>query len=70
MYFLSSFLTKLFYLIQVGEGESLHGWLFQNLYVYEGIPKEFSSLLYGLTVMGFYLLVGWWMYRRKIFIKV
>lgn len=70
VYFLSSFISKLFYMIQVGEGESLHGWLFQTLYVYNGVPLQFSSLLYGLTVMGFYLLVGWWMYRRKIFIKV
>ena len=70
VYFLSSFLTKLFYLIEVGEGESLHGWLFNSIYAWEGIPTELSSLLYALTVMGFYLLVGWWMYRRKIFIKV
>ena len=70
VYFLSSFISKLFYLIQVGEGESLHGWLFNTIYVYDGLPLEFSSLLYGLTVVGFYLLLGWWMYRRKIFIKV
>ena len=70
VYFLSSFISKLFYLIQVGEGESLHGWLFNTIYVYEGLPLEFSSLLYGLSVVGFYLLLGWWMYRRKIFIKV
>ena len=70
VYFLSSFLTKLFYLIEMGEGESLHSWLFQTIYAHEGMPPEFSSLLYGLTVMGFYLLVGWWMYRRNIFIKV
>jgi predicted acyltransferase len=70
VYFLSSFISKLFYLIRAGEGESLHGWLFNTIYVYEGLPLEFSSLLYGLSVMGFYLLLGWWMYRRKIFIKV
>ena len=70
VYFLSSFISKLFYLIDVGGGESLHGWLFSTIYVYEGLPLEFSSLLYGLSVMGFYLLLGWWMYRRKIFNKV
>jgi predicted acyltransferase len=70
VYFLSSFISKLFYLIEAGEGESLHGWLFNTLYVYDGLPLEFSSLLYGLSVVGFYLLLGWWMYRRKIFIKV
>ncbi len=70
VYFLSSFLTKIFYQVQVSEGQSLHGWLFQNLFVHDVLPLEFSSLLYGLAVMGFYLLVGWWMYRKGIFIKV
>ena len=70
VYFLSSFISKVFYLTQIGEGQSLHGWLFNTVYVYEGLPLEFSSLLYGLSVVGFYLLLGWWMYRRKIFIKV
>ena len=70
VYFLSSFITKLFYQIQVGEGQSIHGWLFQTIYVHEGLPLDFSSLLYGLSVMGFYMFVGWWMYRRGIFIKV
>lgn len=70
VYFLSSFITGLFYEIQVGEGQSLHAWLFDTIYVHEGIQPELSSLLYGLTVTGFYLLLGWWMYRRKIFIKV
>jgi predicted acyltransferase len=70
VYFLSSFISKVFYLISVGEGQSVHGWLFQTLFVHEGLPLEFSSLLYGLAVVGFYLWLGWWMYRRKIFIKV
>ena len=70
VYFLSSFVTKLFYSIQVGEGVSLHQWLFQNIFLYEGIPPKFSSLVYGLAVTGSYLLLALWMYRRKIFIKV
>lgn len=70
VYFLSSFVSNLFYMIQVGEGESFHGWLFNTIYVYQGLPLELSSLLYGLSVVGFYLLLAWWMYRRKIFIKV
>lgn len=70
VYFLSSFISNLFYQIQVGEGKSLHEWLFETVYVHGGLPLELSSLLYGLTVTGFYLLLGWWMYRKKIFIKV
>jgi len=70
VYFLSSFITSLFYQKMNEAGVSLHEQLFNTLYVHEGIPLEFSSLLYGLSVTGFYLLLGWWMYRKKIFIKV
>lgn len=70
VYFLSSFFTKLFYLIDMGNGQSLHEWLFRNIYVYEGVSMKFSSLMYGLTVVSFYLLLGLYMYRKKIFIKV
>ena len=70
VYFLSSFISKLFYLIKVDEDLSIHGWLFNTVYVHNGMPLELSSLLYGLSVMGFYLLLAWIMYRKKIFIKV
>jgi predicted acyltransferase len=70
LYFLSSFVSKLFYSIQLGDGVSIHGWLFENLYRHSFLSGEMSSLLYGLTVVGFYLLLALIMYRRKIFIKV
>ncbi len=70
IYFLSSFITKLFYSIEVADEMSLHGWLYANIYVQSFLSGEMSSLLYGLTVTGFYLLLAWYMYRRKIFIKV
>lgn len=69
VYFLSSLITKIFYQLQVGDS-SLHTWLFQNIYVHGFLPLKLSSLLYALTVTGFYLLLAWYMYRRKIFIKV
>ena len=34
------------------------------------MPLELSSLLYGLTVVSFYILLAYIMYKRKIFIKV
>jgi predicted acyltransferase len=70
VYFLSSFFTNLFGQIKNEAGVSLHEQLFNSIYVHGGLPLELSSLLYGLTVTGFYLLLGWWMYRKKIFIKV
>ncbi|MBT8210676.1 MAG: heparan-alpha-glucosaminide N-acetyltransferase, partial [Eudoraea sp.] len=70
VYFLSSFISSLFYKIQVSPGTSLHQWLFQNLYVHDFMAMKLSSLLYGLTVIAFYLLLAYVMYRKKIFIKV
>ncbi|NNF19535.1 MAG: DUF1624 domain-containing protein [Flavobacteriaceae bacterium] len=70
IYFLSSFFTKLFYLVRVSESNSVHGWLYKTLFVYESISLKTSSLLYGLSVTAFYLLLAYIMYRKKIFIKV
>ena len=70
IYFLSSFISKLFYLIKV-EGEiSVHEWLFHTIYVQDFIPLQFSSLLYGLSVVGFYCFLGYFLYKKGIFIKV
>ncbi len=70
VYFLSSLITKIFYQLEVHPGISLHQWLFENIFLYDFLPVKFSSLLYGLCVTGFYLLLAYFMYRKKIFIKV
>ena len=69
IYFLSSFISKVMGQIQVGD-TSLHGWLFQKVYVHDFLALETSSLLYGLSVVLFYSLVGYILYQKKIFIKV
>jgi len=70
IYFLSSFVTKLFYLIRVDDTNTVHGWLFDTLYVQDFMSLEFSSMLYGLSVAGFYCLLAYVMYKKGIFIKV
>ena len=70
IYFLSSFVTKLFYLIKVDADTSIHGWLFNTIYVHEFISLHMSSLLYGLTVAAFYCLLAYVLYKKGIFIKV
>lgn len=70
VYFLSSFITKLFYSIKVDGDTSVHVWLYQHLFVHDFIPAKLSSLLYALSVVTFYILLAMAMYRRKIFIKV
>lgn len=70
VYFLSSFITKLFYLIKIDEETSLHGWLFNKVYVQDFLSMEFSSLLYGLTVVAFYCFLAYVLYKKRVFIKV
>lgn len=70
LYFLSSFISKILGQIKVSEDLSLHGWLFNTIYVHDFISLQLSSLLYALTVVAFYLMLGYFLYKRKIFIKV
>lgn len=71
IFFLSSFIGKLFGLIPVDDqGTSLHSWTFNTFYVHDFLPLQMSSLLYALTVMCFYLVVAFLLYKRQIFIKV
>lgn len=69
LYFLSSFISKVMGMIKVGE-TSLHGWLFDTVYTHDFISMQLSSLLYGLTVVGFYVLLAHVLYQRRIFFKV
>ena len=69
IFFLSSFISKTFGLTKIGE-ESVHSWLYNNIYVQDFISDKMSSLLYALTVIAFYLALAYWMYKKKIFIKV
>jgi len=69
VYFLSSFIAKMMGQIKVGE-TSLHGWLFQNIYVHDVISMQLSSLLYALTVVAFYCFLAYFLYKKKLFFKV
>ena len=69
LYFLSSFISKIMGMIKVGD-TSLHGWLFNTVYVHDFMAIKTSSLLYALSVVAFYLLMAYVMYKKKIFIKV
>jgi len=69
VYFLSSFIANIMGQIKIGD-TSLHGWLFQNIFVHGVISMQFSSLLYALTVVLFYCFLAYFLYQRKIFFKV
>lgn len=72
LFFLSSFITKCFYLIKlpVENHPGIHAFLYQKIYVQDFLPDKLSSLLYALSVVLFYYALGYLLYRKKIFIKV
>ncbi|MEE9408932.1 MAG: heparan-alpha-glucosaminide N-acetyltransferase domain-containing protein [Polaribacter sp.] len=70
IYFLSSFISKSMYLIKVGENNNIHNYLYETIFVQSFLSNNLSSLLYGLSVVLFYIGLGYFMYKKKIFIKV
>ncbi len=69
IYFASSFISKTFYLTRVGE-TTVHGWLYSTFFTNVITSDKLASLCYALAVVSFYLLVGFILYKKKIFIKV
>ena len=68
---LSVFIAKSFYLLHIpGSKRTIHNWLYHYFFVNPMGSNELSSMLYALSVVVFYIFVAWWMYRKKIFIKV
>jgi len=70
IYFLSSFISKCMYLINVGENYSIRSWLYDTVFIQSFFTAKFSSLLYAVVVILFYVTLGYYMFKRKIFIKV
>jgi predicted acyltransferase len=70
VFFLSGFIAKSFYRIKLPNNNSLHSYLYNNLFhSWISIP-ELSSLLYAFCVIGFYYLLARFLYKKGIFIKV
>lgn len=55
--------------IHVGPGLNIHRWLYQV--IHNVVPDaSFASLLYSLGFVAFCWLPMYWLYRRRIFIKI
>jgi len=68
---LSGFIEKSFYLLHFpGSKRRIHSWLYHNLFVNPLGNSELTSMLYAISIVLFYIFVAWWLYRKKIFIKV
>jgi len=70
IFFLSGFIAKTFYLTRVGEDQRIHSWLYTTFFEHDFLSNKMSSLLYALIVVGFYLWLSYFMFKKKIFIKV
>lgn len=68
LYILSWIVISVFGLIPVGEG-SLRGFVYANLFT-SWLPLKLASFLFALAYMGLIWVIGYWMDRRKIYIKV
>jgi len=68
IYILSGVLIQTLIIIRVG-GVSLNGWIYQNLFL-SWTEGEVASLLFALFYTLILWLIGLWMMRNKIFIKV
>lgn len=68
IYVMSGVLVKLSFLINIG-GENLYGWLYTH--VFQSAFGDYpGSFLFGICYVLLLWLLGWWMDRRKIYIRV
>lgn len=70
IYFLSSFISNFFYLTKIGENSNVHSYLFDSLFVHSFLSIKMASLLYAIAVVLFYMSFGYYLFKKKIFIKV
>ncbi len=69
VFFMSGVIARLFGMIKLSNGVSIHGNLYHFLASIVTIP-ELSSLIYALFVILFYYFVALTMYKKGIFLKV
>ncbi len=68
---LSVFITISFYRLKIpGAGKSIHAWLYHSIFANPLGNTELASFLYALSVVFFYGFIAWWLYKKKIFIKI
>lgn len=68
IYLLSEVVAILLYTIMVTPDTSLFSWIYQNGFRFAG--EYLGSLLFALSFMLFCWSVGYWMDRKKVYVKV
>jgi predicted acyltransferase len=70
IYFLSYFLQKTFELVKVNQNQSIHGWLYQTFFTSFISNQKLASVSYAIVAVLFYLWLGYYLFKKKITIKV
>jgi predicted acyltransferase len=68
IYLLSEVGATVLYIIQVGAGVSLYSWLYQDIYRHAGL--YLGSLLFAISWMLFCWLIGLFLDKKKIYVRV
>ncbi|MEO6290736.1 MAG: DUF5009 domain-containing protein [Ginsengibacter sp.] len=68
LYLLSELLVTVLYMIPVSSNSSLFSWIYNNIFSHAG--AYFGSLLFAIAYMLLCWTVGYWMDKRKIYIRV
>ena len=69
IYLLSELDATLLWFFRIGEKKQpLYSWLYQNIYQHAG--AYFGSFLFAVSVMLVCWLVGYWLDKRKIYVRV
>lgn len=69
IYLLSELLITVFYLVNVGPDRNLHSWV-NDVFFQWIAPGAIGSLLFALAYMLLCWSVGWWLDKKKLYIKV
>ena len=68
IYLLSELLVVVLYMVIVSPRVTLYSWLYQNVFAHVG--AYLGSLLFAVSYMLICWLVGYWLDRRKIYVRV
>ncbi len=69
IYLLSEIGVTILYMLPVGQGQNFYGWI-NEVFFQVIAPGAVGSLLFALAYMLFCWSIGWWLNKRKIYVKV
>jgi predicted acyltransferase len=68
IYILSGLIAQFLGMLPGGEDGSAYGWIYNN--IFKPIDPYLGSFLFALMIMFICWLVGWWMDKRRVYIRV